>query len=261
MGTKAIDPQSIRDITLLGDPAGTTRVAHRLLQHSTRPVSATTLHWTTDGIDHTIRLTELSTDTPIAELQRHIRVANGVIAVIDAAGPLAPRLETMLRVADDHQVARLCLITNLDHPAANFDRCIRAIAATRGATPLPLQFPFSTGTAYEGIIDLLSTWSLLPIAAETYGSHWKTAQQWYDALATAVTEQDASHPRTPSAATDGPSDHLHRRIRSLTRIGDIIPILCSATPPPAGTPALLNAIVRYLPSPLDVCQPEHALDY
>ncbi|WP_433562193.1 GTP-binding protein [Nocardia sp. CA-151230] len=261
MGAKAIDPQSIRNVTLLGDPADTARVAHHLLRGSGTPTSspATTLHWATDGVEHTIRLAELSTQAPVAALQRAIRVADGVIAVVDAATNLAPRLETMLRVADDHQVARLCLITGLDHPDTDFDRCIRTIADTRGAVPLPLQLPIGTGTDFEGVIDLISIWALAPLAAEIYGPHWQLAEQQYRTLVATVIEPNAD----PNALglQQFPLEHLHHRIRHLTRIGDIAPILCS--PPPAindPTP-LLDAITRYLPSPLTVCQPEHALDY
>ncbi|MEU6584147.1 GTP-binding protein [Nocardia sp. NPDC046763] len=258
MGTKAIDPQSIRNVTLLGDPADTARVAHHLLRGSGHPTSspATTLHWATDGIEHTIRLTELSTRAPIAALQRSIRVADGMIAVVDAATNLAPRLETTLRVADDHQVARLCLITGLDHPDADFDRCVHAIADTRGAAPLPLQIPITPGPHLEGLIDLIALWSLEPLAAEIYGNHWKLAESWHRNLATTVTAQRVG-PATPTTQPELPRDQLHHRIRRATRIGDTIPILCGSEAP---TP-LLDAIVRYLPSPLDVCQPEHALDY
>ncbi|MFJ9365287.1 GTP-binding protein [Nocardia sp. NPDC101769] len=258
MGTKAIDPQSIRNVTLLGDPADTARVAQHLLRGSGDPTSspASTLHWATDGIEHTIRLAELSTRAPIAALQRSVRVADGVIAVVDAATNLAPRLETMLRVADDHQVARLCLITGLDHPDADFDRCVHAIADTRGAAALPLQIPITPGPHLEGLIDLIALWSLEPLAAEIYGNHWKLAEPWHRNLATTVTAQRVST-ATPTTQPELPRDQLHHRIRHATRIGDTIPILCSSEAP---TP-ILDAIVRYLPSPLDVCQPEHALDY
>ncbi|MEV6098685.1 GTP-binding protein [Nocardia sp. NPDC051981] len=257
MGTKAIDPQSIRNVTLLGDPADTARLAHHLRRGSGNPTSspATTLHWATDGIEHTIRLAELSTQAPIAALQRSIRVADGVIAVVDAAANLAPRLETMLRIADDHQVARLCLITGLDHPDADFDRCVRTIADTRGAVPLPLQLPIGTGTHSEGVIDLISLWALAPLAADIYGPQWQLAEQQYRTLVATVIEPNAT-----LGPHEFPLEYLHHRIRHLTRIGDIAPILCSPTP--TNDPAhLLDAITRYLPSPLTVCQPEHALDY
>ncbi|WP_040804037.1 GTP-binding protein [Nocardia concava] len=200
MGTKAIDPQSIRNTTLIGEPAETTGVVDRVLRcyGSNRSGGQTTVHWPADGTDHTIRLTELSSRAPIATLERCIRVADSVIAIVNAAATRTPRLETTLRVADDHQVARLCLIIGLDQPGTDFERCVRTIADTRGATPVVLHDP----------VDL-----------------------------------------------------PHQRIRSLTRIGDIVPVLCSPPPTSDDIAPLLDAIARYLPSPLDVCQPEHALDY
>ncbi|MGW4533996.1 GTP-binding protein [Nocardia sp. NPDC004340] len=251
MATKAIDPQSIRNVTLIGDPADTTRLLHRL-HGSAHP--GPELRWSADRADHTIRLSEVSSHAPIPILQRAIRVADSVIAVVNAAETNAPRLETILQIADDHQVARLCLVTSLDDPTANFPRCLRTIADTRGAIPLTLQLPLGTGTAFEGVIDLLPLWALEPLAAEIYGPHWKSAEHGYHALIRTLTED------TPDS-TELTLDHLHRRIRSLTRLGDVVPVLCSATPRSNDTAPLLDAIVRYLPSPLDVCQPEHALDY
>lgn len=253
MATKAIDPQSIRNVTLIGDPADTTRLLHRL-HGSAHP--GPELRWSADRAEHTIRLAEVSSHAPIPILQRAIRVADSVIAVVNAAETNAPRLETILQIADDHQVARLCLVTSLDHPAANFPRCLRTIADTRGAVPLTLQLPLSTGPAFEGVIDLLPLWALEPLAAEIYGPHWKSAEHGYRALVHTLTEDTTDSP--PSEIT---LDQLHHRIRALTRLGDVIPILCSAAPRSNDTAPLLDAIVRYLPSPLDVCQPEHALDY
>ncbi|GAB2511166.1 GTP-binding protein [Nocardia heshunensis] len=243
MGTKAIDPRSIRNVTLIGNPEDTARLAHRLLRAHGTSDSPTTIRWVTDRIEHTIRITELAAHAPMAALERSIRVADGLIAVTDAAAPGNPRLQTMLRIADDHQVARLCLIRGLDQPSADFDRCLRSLAETRGATPLPLQSPSSD----PHIIDLVAMAELIPLAAETYGGHWIVAEDAYRTLAKTL----APHP----------PGRWQQRIRQLTRIGDIVPVLCGAAPPDDGIAPLLDAVVRYLPSPLDVCQPEHALDY
>ncbi|MET9490158.1 GTP-binding protein [Nocardia sp. NPDC006630] len=258
MGTKAIDPQAIRNVTIVGDPDETTPLIHRLLGRTgSGPQTAT--HWSASRIEHTIRLTELSSRTPAAELERSIRVADGVIAVVNAAAHNMARLETTLRVADDHQVARLCLLTGLDQPRADFDRCLRTIADTRGAVPLTLQIPLGTGPAFEGTIDLPPMWTLEPMAAEFYGPHWQVAIHWYRTLA--KTLMDTADPDPSPALRNISLEQLHRRIRRLTRIGDVVPVLCSAAPSSEDITPLLDAIVRYLPSPLDVCQPEHALDY
>ncbi|WP_433713985.1 hypothetical protein ACQP2U_07385 [Nocardia sp. CA-084685] len=208
MGTKAIDPQSIRNVTIIGDPRETTRVVHRLLRRFARTRSGA-VHWAKGRVDHTIHIAELSSHAPIADLERSIRVADGVIAVVNAAVKNAPRLETILRVADDHQVARLCLVTGLGDPAADFDRRVRTIAETRGAEPLTLQIPLGIGTEFEGVIDLVPMWALEPMAAEFYGRHWKAAQQWYRNLVATVLERtrqirsacERSHPNTCTSAS------------------------------------------------------------
>ncbi|MFC9962759.1 GTP-binding protein [Nocardia ignorata] len=248
MGTKAIDPQSIRNVTIIGDPAGATRLTHRLR----RCFGATddTVRWSTDGAEHTIRVAAPSNEALIADLERCIRVADGVVVVVDAAAQSAPRLDTMLRVADDHQVARLCLVTGLGGPTADFDRCIRTIADTRGAAPLALQVPVGTGDDFGGVIDLVSA-AVLGAA----GQHRESAERWCRALVETLTESD---PVKPDCLT---VRDLHNRIRGRTRNGDIIPILCDAPSASDDIAALLDAVVRYLPSPMYVCQPEHVLDY
>ncbi|WP_054812737.1 hypothetical protein [Nocardia arizonensis] len=259
MGTTAIDPQSIRNVTIIGDPADTTRIVRRLLRGvaGTRSGTAAALHWVTSRVDHTIRFAEFSSHAPIAALERAIRLADGVIAVLNAAVQRAPRLETILRMADDHQVARMCLVTGLDDPAADFEGRVRAIEGTRGATPLILHLPLGVGAAFEGVIDLIPMWTLEPMAAEFYGSHWEVAERRYRDLAAAVTEAPDELPYPPTL----PPQRLYDGIRRATRIGDAIPILCDPTPRSDDMAPLLDAIVRYLPSPMLVCQPEHALDY
>ncbi len=263
MGTKAIDPQSIRNVTIIGDPDETARVVHRLFRRFARTGAGTaaSASWVMGGVDHTVHIAELSSRAPITDLERSIRVADGVIAVVNAAVKSAPRLETILRLADDHQVARLCLVTGLDHPTADFDRCVRTITETRGAVPLTLQIPIGIGTEFEGLIDLVPMWSLEPMAVEFYASHWKVAEQWYRHLMATVMEQAAVDSGAVFGLRAIPSEQLHERIRCLTRIGDVVPVLCDAAPWSDDITPLLDAIVRYLPSPMHVCQPEHALDY
>lgn len=256
MGTKAIDPQSIRNVTLIGHPADTTPLIHRL-HRRTRSGPHTAIPWSTARVDHTIRITELPGDAPVADLERSIRVADSLIAVLDATTRPSPRLETLLRVADDHQVARLCLLTALDHPAADFDRTLAALTDLHGAIPLPLQFPHGTGRRFQGVVDLLPMWSLRSIAAEMYGPTWHLAEHAYHTLVHTL----LNPPLGTTLPHDIPPVELHRHIRTQTRIGDIVPVLCSPAPRTDDTALLLDAIARYLPSPLDVCQPEHALDY
>lgn len=241
MAAKGIEPQSIRNVTVVGDPEETAAVVEPIRRRFGSPAIA----WDR----HTIRIAELSSRAPAVDLERSIRLADGLIAVVNAAAPGTPRLETPLRVADDHQVARLCVVIGLDDPAADFDRSVRTIADIRGATPVTLHIPIGLGAAFEGVIDLLPAWALGPLAAEIYGPHWEIARDRYRSAAAAVW-------RDVISPLEIPLEQLYLRIRHLTRLGDIVPILCG----PDITP-LLDAIVRYLPSPMDVCQPEHALDY
>ncbi|WP_194819984.1 GTP-binding protein [Nocardia sp. XZ_19_385] len=243
MGTKAVEPRAIRNVVLFGDLDGTTGLAQRLARLSGNRPAPAVIHWATDQVEHTIRVADVSDHPP----ERSIRVADGAIAVIDAATGSTSRLEAMLRAADDYQVARLCLITGLDRPGADFDRCVRRITDIRGAVPLPLQIPVGAGVAFDGVIDLIR----MPASAEIPGSSWRIAEPWHRALIAAVGEQD----------TELTPERLHYRIRRLTRLGEVVPVLCGVSPGSDDLASLLDAVVRYLPSPMDVCQPEHALDY
>jgi translation elongation factor EF-G len=262
MGTEVIEPRTIRNVTVIGDPEETARVVHRLRRGfpDAGTGAAATVRWTTDHRDHTIRITELSSHAPTATLERSIRVADGVIAVMNAAAAGAPRPETILRVADDHQVARLCLVTGLELAAADMGRCLRTIAGTHGAVPLALQLPYGLGTELVGVVDLIPMWALEPMAVDFYGSQWKMAENWYRDLVDTVMEQGATDSGEIPGPRKFPPDRLHRRVRHLTHIGDVVPVLCDTTPWSHIAP-LLDAIVRYLPSPMHVCQPEHPLDY
>ncbi|MEU4649158.1 GTP-binding protein [Nocardia fluminea] len=248
MGTKAIDPQSIRNVTIVGEPGETARVVRRLRRCFGDTENA--IHWSMDGVEHTIRVTEQPGDALIADLERSIRVADGVVVVVNAAERGTPRLETVLRVADDHQVARLCLIGGLDHPAADFDRSVRTIADTRGAVPLALQIPTGTGAEFD-VIDLVSAFE--PAAAQSSGRSRGFVERCYRTLIETLTEQHPADSLTPR--------DLHTRIRCRTRSGDIVPVLCGTPLASDDIAPLLDAVVRYLPSPMYVCQPEHAFDY
>ncbi|UGT54194.1 GTP-binding protein [Nocardia asteroides] len=250
MGAAAIDPQTICNVTLIGDPDETARLRRRLRRGGPEPGP---IPWSVDGVEHTVHLAELSSRAPVAELERSIRVADGVIALVHAAVRRAPRLESILRMADDHQVARLCLVTGLDHPAADFERCVRTIAGIRGAVPLALHSPRGAGAGFAGVIDVVPMWSLAPMAAEFFGDHWPVAERRYRDLVTAVLEQDVPEPGIRA-------DELVDRIRRLTHIGEAVPVLCDAAPAVDDIAPLLDAIVRYLPSPMHVWQPEHSFD-
>ncbi|MGW0252338.1 GTP-binding protein [Nocardia goodfellowii] len=238
MGTEAVEPLAIRNVILIGDADGVAGLAHRLRRLSGSP--GTSIRWLTDRVEHTLRVAEVSSRSP----ERSIRVAEGVIAVVDATVGSTPRLEAMLRAADDYQVARLCLITGLDRPGADFDRCVRAIAAIRGAVPLPVQLPLGVGAGFEGVLDLVR-----PVA-ETPGGPRRIAAQRH---------RDLVHTVSGRAAAMSPG-RLRHGIRQLTRLGEVVPILCCAAPGVDDLAPLLDAVVRYLPSPMEVCQPEHALD-
>ncbi|MFC9898114.1 GTP-binding protein [Nocardia sp. NPDC127579] len=222
---EVVEPRAIRNVTLFGE-SGTAR-----------PLSRGPIRWSIGSQEYLIRV------GTAGDPERSIRTADGLIVSIDAAAGCTAQLETVLRAADDYQVARLCLIDGMGRPGADFDRCVRAIAEIRGAIPLPLHIPLGAGTEFDGVLDLIRLWDL----GAADDSRWQVAAPCQRRLRETLGAKDLQH--------------AHQRIRTLTRIGDAIPILCGAAPGGDGRAPLLDAVARYLPSPMDVCQPEHALDY
>ncbi|QFG24450.1 elongation factor G [Actinomadura sp. WMMB 499] len=221
--------------------------------------AATTFHWSVDGSDHTVNLI----DTPghvdfMIEVERCLRVLDGAVTVFDGVAGVEPQSETVWRQADRYRVPRVCFVNKLDRAGADPHRCVEMIADRLGAVPLLLQLPIGAEAGFAGVVDLVE----LRAHVWTGESYEVTgvpdgladdAVRWRARLVDTIAEHDD---RFLEQYLEGEPTHeqMHAAIRRLTiRRGDVTvtPVLCGSAFKNKGVQPLLDAIVRYLPSPLD----------
>ena len=195
------------------------------------------------------------------EVERSLAVLDGAIAVLDANAGVEPQTETVWRQADRYKVPRIVYVNKMDKIGADFFNCVRMIQDRTGAIPAPIQIPIGAENELEGLVDLITmqewvwvgedlgaTWELRPIRE----SLQDTANEWRAKLIETAVEMDDDammaylEGEEPDAAT------LRALIRKGTLEIKFIPILCGSAFKNKGVQPLLNAVIDYLPGPLDV---------
>jgi elongation factor G len=195
------------------------------------------------------------------EVERSLRVLDGAVAVFDAVAGVQPQSETVWRQADRYRVPRIAFINKMDRVGADFDAAVQSMRDRLGATPVPIHVPIGSEDAFAGIVDLVD------MKAVTYTNALGTelsvdevpeelaaaAEAGHHALIDGVAEFDDELMETyledESAVT---SEMIRRALRRGTLAGRITPVLAGSAFKNKGVQALLDAIVDYLPSPLDV---------
>ncbi|OKH97306.1 elongation factor G [Streptomyces sp. CB02923] len=231
--------------------------------------AATTCHWPLNNVDHTINII----DTPghvdfTVEVERSLRVLDGAVTVFDGVAGVEPQSETVWRQADRYGVPRICFVNKLDRTGAEFHRCVDMIVDRLGATPIVMQLPIGTEADFKGVIDLVSmkalVWSAEAAKGEMYdtvdipATHTEAADEWRGKLLEAVAENDEEMMELYLEGQEPTVDQLHEAIRRITinsgKGGDttVTPVFCGTAFKNKGVQPLLDAVVRYLPSPLDV---------
>jgi elongation factor G len=195
------------------------------------------------------------------EVERSLAVLDGAIAVLDANAGVEPQTETVWRQADRYKVPRIVYVNKMDKIGADFFNCVRMIQDRTGAVPAPIQIPIGAENELEGLVDLITmqewvwvgedlgaTWELRPIRESLQDA----ANEWRAKLIETAVEMDDDammaylEGEEPDAAT------LRALIRKGTLEIKFIPILCGSAFKNKGVQPLLNAVIDYLPSPLDV---------
>jgi elongation factor G len=220
--------------------------------------AATTCFWN----DHRINII----DTPghvdfTVEVERSLRVLDGACAVFDAVAGVEPQTETVWRQADKYRVPRICFINKMDRIGADFYRTVAMIADRLGATPAVLQLPIGSEAGFVGIVDLLKNKAVV-WKDDTLGAAFgetdippsiaaRAAEYRAKLIELAVDQDDAALEAylaggEPSVAT------LKACIRKGTLAGALVPVVCGAAFKNKGVQPLLDAVVDYLPSPLDL---------
>ncbi len=211
-------------------------------------------------------------DTPghidfTAEVQRSLRVLDGGIVVFDGVAGVEPQSETVWRQADRYSVPRICFVNKMDRVGASFERTIEMIVDRLGATPLPVQLPMGREDTFKGIIDLIEMDALLfsdelgaaPTVTEIPAEFLEAAQAARETLVERVAETDDELTMRFLEGEEITVPEIYRALRKATIGGDLIPILCGTALRNKGVQPLLDAAVRYLPSPLDI-RPVEGID-
>ncbi|GAA4073670.1 MULTISPECIES: elongation factor G [Actinomadura] len=225
--------------------------------------AATTCTWPVNDVKHTINII----DTPghvdfTIEVERSLRVLDGAVAVFDGVAGVEPQSETVWRQADRYGVPRICFVNKLDRVGAEFHRCVDMIRDRLQATPLVMQLPIGAEADFKGVIDLVTmkalVWNEEAKLGEMYdvvdipGTHTDAAREWHDKLIETLAENDDEIMELYLEGVEPTVEQLYPAIRRATIAGNLTPVLCGTAFKNKGVQPLLDAIVRYLPSPLDV---------
>jgi len=219
--------------------------------------AATTCFWA----DHRINII----DTPghvdfTVEVERSLRVLDGAVTVFDGVAGVEPQSETVWRQADKYEVPRICFVNKMDRLGANFRRCVDMIVGQLGANPVPIQLPMGSEAAFRGIIDLVAMKALfyegdqaaeadIREIPEEYREEAKVAHEF---MREKVVETDDGLLHKYLEGQEISSAELIPALRAATISGKLVPVLCGAALRNKAVQPLLDAVVAYLPSPLDV---------
>ena len=227
--------------------------------------AATTCFWRADegnGEEHRINII----DTPghvdfTIEVERSLRVLDGAVACFDGVAGVEPQSETVWRQAEKYNVPRMCFVNKLDRTGANFNMCVEMIKDRLGARPLVLYLPIGLEGGFKGLVDLVENRAIIWLE-ESLGAKFEyqaipadmadeAAAARSELIETAVEQDDAVmeaylEGNEPDVAT------LKKLIRKGTLNFSFVPVLCGSAFKNKGVQPLLDAVVDYLPSPLDI---------
>jgi elongation factor G len=182
--------------------------------------------------------------------------------VFDGVAGVEPQSETVWRQADRYRVPRMCFVNKLDRTGAEFHRCVEMIESRLGAVPLVLQIPIGTEADFIGVVDLVQmralTWRGETVKGEDYeieeipASHADAAREWRDRLFETIAEADDEMMELYLEGEEPTVEALQAAIRRATIANKLTPVLTGTAFKNKGVQPLLDAVVAYLPSPLDI---------
>jgi len=220
--------------------------------------AATTCYWK----DHLINII----DTPghvdfTVEVERSLRVLDGAIAIFCGVGGVEPQSETVWRQAEKYHIPRLAFINKMDRIGANFDNAVDMIRERLGSNPVRIQFPMGEGDLFTGIIDVISMKAIV-YNESSLGAQWEEldiprdlrekANQYHHDLLEAIAEFDDGVMEKYINGEEPSRAEIMGAIRKGTLSVGIVPVLCGAAFRNKGVQRLMDAVVDFLPSPLDV---------
>ncbi|MEU8200131.1 elongation factor G [Streptosporangium sp. NPDC049046] len=285
--TTALDLAKVRNIGIMAHiDAGKTTTTERILfytginykigevhegaatmdwmeQEQERGITITSAATTCEWLGHTINII----DTPghvdfTIEVERSLRVLDGAVAVFDGVAGVEPQSETVWRQADRYEVPRICFVNKMDRVGAEFHRCVDMMISRLNATPAVIQLPWGVEADFKGIIDLVKMkgllWSAEAAKGEMYetvdipAEHAEAAREWRDKLVETVAENDDELMELFLEGVEPTEEQLVAAIRRATLASAINPVLTGTAFKNKGVQPLLDAIVAYLPAPIDI---------
>ena len=220
--------------------------------------AATTCFWK----DHRINII----DTPghvdfTIEVERSLRVLDGAIAVFDSVAGVEPQSETVWRQADKYRVPRMCFVNKMDRTGADFYMCVDMIVDRLGATPLVLQLPIGNESDFAGVVDLVTMKSIV-WKDENLGAEFEyvdiqddlkdKAAEYRELLIEKIVELDDAAMEAYFEGTEPDEATIKKLVRKGTLAGKFVPVLTGTAFKNKGVQPLLDAVIDYMPSPLDV---------
>jgi elongation factor G len=246
----------------MGEVHEGTAVMDWMEQEQERGITITSAATTCTWKDHKINII----DTPghvdfTIEVERSLRVLDGAIAVFCAVGGVEPQSETVWRQADHYHVPRIAFVNKMDRIGADFWNCVEMMKERLGANPLPIQIPVGSEAGFGGVIDLI-TEKMLVFDEESKGSHYTEEDvpeeftEESSAVRMTLLEKlaDFDEEVMEKYLEEQPvsADVLYRAIRKATLKLQLVPVLCGSAFKNKGVQPLIDAVIAYLPSPLDV---------
>jgi elongation factor G len=233
-----------------------------MAQEQERGITITSAATTCEWNGHTINII----DTPghvdfTVEVERSLRVLDGAVAVFDAVAGVEPQSETVWRQADKYGVPRMCFVNKMDRVGAEFHRTVDMIVTRLNAVPLVLQLPWGVESDFRGVIDLVQMKGLLWQAdgkGDTYdivsipGDHAEAVEEWRHRLFETLADHDDTIMELYLDGKEPDEETLRAAIRRATLASTVTPVLCGTAFKNKGVQPMLDAVVDYLPSPLDV---------
>ena len=239
---------------------GTATMDH-MVQEQERGITITSAATTTFWMDHQVNII----DTPghidfTAEVQRSLRVLDGGVVVFDAVAGVEPQSETVWRQADEYNVPRICFVNKMDRVGADFVRTISMIRSRLKGNPIAIQWPIGSEANFQGIVDLLAMEATVwedeegtnPMVVEIPEDVLPEAEAARKAILDRIVETDEELMMRYLEDEEITTEDLRNALRQATIRGDVTPVMCGTALRNKGVQKLLDAIVYYLPSPLDV---------
>ena len=284
--TRSSELKDYRNIGIMAHiDAGKTTTTERILyytgvSHKIGEVhdGAATMDWMEQEQERGITITSAATtcfwndkriniiDTPghvdfTIEVERSLRVLDGSVCVFDSVAGVEPQSETVWRQADKYGVPRMCFVNKMDRVGADFYRCVDMIVDRLGANPLVLQLPLGAESDFKGVIDLIEMKAIV-WQEETLGAKFtqedipedyrEKAESYREKLIETVVEMDDDVMESYLEGTQPTKETIQKLIRTGTIDSKFVPVLCGSAFKNKGVQPMLDAVVDYLPSPVEV---------